>query len=78
MIPVYVSPGHFKHFGFDHSPLHRLVKQDTLAKRTNTLFFAGTSNGLVMRRSAPLLLPLPLPLLRTKTKNIDGPLTATF
>ncbi|GLC58436.1 hypothetical protein PLESTB_001358800 [Pleodorina starrii] len=39
VIPVYISPGHFKHFGVIRSPLHPSAKPRP--RNASTLFFAG-------------------------------------
>eukprot|EP00798_Chlamydomonas_sp_ICE-L_P013327 gene13328-19166_t len=43
VIPVYISPGHYKHFGFHQTPLH--PKQKAQWTRDGTLFFAGRICG---------------------------------
>ncbi|KAG2448124.1 hypothetical protein HYH02_006709 [Chlamydomonas schloesseri] len=42
VIPVFLTPGHFKHFGLERTPLHPLMDKQP---RTTTFFFAGRICG---------------------------------
>ncbi|KAG2430414.1 hypothetical protein HXX76_009939 [Chlamydomonas incerta] len=42
VIPVFLTPGHFKHFGLERTPLHPLMDKQ---ERTTTFFFAGRICG---------------------------------
>lgn len=42
VIPVFLTPGHFKHFGLERTPLHPLMDKQ---ERTTTFFFAGGRGG---------------------------------
>ncbi|KAG1674838.1 hypothetical protein FOA52_015226 [Chlamydomonas sp. UWO 241] len=45
VLPVYISGGHFKQFGFDNNPMHPLYANHPFNHRSQPFFFAGRICG---------------------------------